>query len=188
MTSVRIYAATSLDGFAADGEGSIEWLERFEPHNYGYESFLAGIGCIILGRRTYELVRAIGEWPYRGKRVMVLASEPLWNLPDGTTYVGTGLEAAVQAARAMTPQDIWIAGGAITMQTALDAGLVDILEIFIVPVMLGTGIPLVNPLESHQKLAFDGSEAFDDGVVKLRYRPLGWTVSPTGRRTMTFSG
>ncbi len=172
MAHVRIYAATSVDGFVADGEGSIDWLERFEPRRYGYDAFIAEIGCIILGRRSYELVRAIGEWPYRGKQVLVLSSEPLWNLPAGASFVRSGLASAILSARQMTGQDIWIAGGAITMQTALDAGLVDIMEIFIVPVLLGSGLSLVNPLQRRHELRFEALEHFEDGVVKLRYRPV----------------
>ncbi len=55
------------------------------------------------------------------------------------------------------------------MQSALDDGLIDLMEIFLVPVLLGTGLGLLNDLRAHQSLLFDGIEAFPDGVVKLRY-------------------
>jgi dihydrofolate reductase len=75
----------------------------------------------------------------------------------------------VQKAREQTTGDIWIVGGAVTMQSALDEGLVDLLEIFLVPVLLGSGLNLLNDLAKRPTLTFDGIEAFPDGVVKLRY-------------------
>ena len=55
------------------------------------------------------------------------------------------------------------------MQSALEEGLVDMIEIFLVPVLLGAGLNLLNDLSRRPTLIFDGIEAFPDGVVKLRY-------------------
>jgi hypothetical protein len=55
------------------------------------------------------------------------------------------------------------------MQRALEDGLVDLIEIFLVPVLLGTGVSLLNDLRLRQALIFNGIESFTDGVVKLRY-------------------
>jgi dihydrofolate reductase len=76
---------------------------------------------------------------------------------------------ALQQARQTTHRDIWIVGGAVTMQSALDDGLIDLMEIFLVPVLLGTGLTVLNDLRVRPTLVLDGSETFPDGVVKLRY-------------------
>jgi dihydrofolate reductase len=76
---------------------------------------------------------------------------------------------ALQQARQATAKDIWIVGGAVAMQSALEDGLIDLMEIFLVPVMLGKGVSLLNDLRLRQTLIFDGIESFPDGVVKLRY-------------------
>jgi dihydrofolate reductase len=76
---------------------------------------------------------------------------------------------ALQRARETTQKDIWIMGGAATLQSALEEGLVDLVELFLVPVLLGSGLTLLNDLRRRQSLVFDGIEAFPDGVVKLRY-------------------
>ena len=66
MARVRFYVATSLDGFIADREGSVDWLAPYDARLYGYEKFVAEVGALIMGRRTYEMISAIGEdWPYR---------------------------------------------------------------------------------------------------------------------------
>jgi dihydrofolate reductase len=171
MTRVRFYVATSLDGFIADREGSVDWLAPYEPHNYGYDRFLGEIGAIVMGRRTYELIRAVGEeWPYAGKPVIVLSSSSLGEAPPGVIPNTRGIRAALQQAREATRKDIWVIGGAVTMQSALEERLIDTVELFVVPVLLGAGLNLLNDLSQRPALLFDGIEAFPDGVVKLRYQ------------------
>ena len=73
MARVRFYVATSLDGFIADREGSVDWLAPYDARLYGYDKFLAEVGALVMGRRTYEMISATGEdWPYAGKPVFVL--------------------------------------------------------------------------------------------------------------------
>ena len=83
--------------------------------------------------------------------------------------LGNDTRAALQQARETTRHDIWIVGGAVTMQSALEENLVDMLELFLVPVLLGSGLNVLNDLARRPTLIFDGIEAFPDGVVKLRY-------------------
>ncbi|MFA5900042.1 MAG: dihydrofolate reductase family protein [Hyphomicrobium sp.] len=170
MARVRFYVATSLDGFIADREGSVDWLAPYDARLYGYDTFVGEVGALIMGRRTYELIYAIGEdWPYAGKPVYVLTSTALGDVPDGVIPTTRGIRAAFHQARDKTRKDIWIVGGAVTMQSALEEGLVDMVEIFLVPVLLGSGLNLLNDLARRPTLTFDGIEAFPDGVVKLRY-------------------
>ncbi len=170
MARVRFYVATSLDGFIADREGSVEWLAPYDARLYGYDRFLAEVGALVMGRRTYEMIRAVGEeWPYAGKPVFVLTSRLLGDVPPGVVTTTRGIRAALQQARDTTRHDIWIVGGAVSMQSALEEGLIDMIEIFLVPVLLGAGLNLLNDLSRRPTLIFDGIEAFPDGVVKLRY-------------------
>ena len=170
MARVRFYVATSLDGFIADREGSTDWLAPYDAHLYGYAKFLAEVGALIMGRRTYELISAINEeWPYKGKPVFVLSSQSLGNVPLGVVATTRGIRPALQQARDATPKDIWIVGGAVAMQAALEENAVDMIEIFLVPVLLGSGLNVLNDLTRRPTLTFDGIEAFPDGVVKLRY-------------------
>jgi dihydrofolate reductase len=174
MGRVRLYVATSLDGFIADRDGGTDWLAPYDAHLYGYAKFLTEVGAVVMGRRTFELISAVGEeWPYKGKPVLVLSSRSLGDVPQGVMTITRGIRAALQQARETTGKDIWIMGGASTMQSALEAETVDFLELFLVPVLLGTGLNLLNDLSRRPTLTFDGIEAFPDGVVKLRYMMPG---------------
>ena len=107
MARVRFYVATSLDGFIADREGSVEWLAPYDARLYGYDKFVAEVGALIMGRRTYEMIRAIGEdWPYAGKPVFVLASRSLGDVPPGVVHDDArhqgGAAAGARARRATT--------------------------------------------------------------------------------------
>lgn len=170
MTRVRLYVATSLDGFIADREGSVDWLDAHDPRSYGYDAFLAEIGTVIMGRRTFEFVRAMGDdWPYAGKRAMVLSSRSLAGVPEGVLPSSRGMAGAIESARGTSSKDIWVVGGAVAMQSALDGGYVDLIDIFVIPVLLGRGLPLIADLKERQELSFQGIETFQDGVVKLSY-------------------
>jgi len=169
MTRVRVYSASSIDGFIADGEGDSEWLEPFNASIFEASGFLDEIGAVVLGRRTFEMLRAFGDWPYAGKRCFILVSDGVWDLPDGCVFVRTGIEAAIQAAREATSKDVWVAGGATTIQSAIDAGIVDTYEVCVVPVLIGNGLSLLNGLEARQNWFFDGISTFPQDIIKLRY-------------------
>lgn len=170
MSRVRLYFATSLDGFIADREGSVDWLEAHDPRNYGYDAFFADVGAVVMGRRTYEFARAMREdWPYAGRRSFVLSSRTLVGVPDGVLPTSGGMAGAITAARKVTAKDIWVVGGALAMQSAIDGGFVDQIDVFIVPILLGRGLPLIADLAQRRELSFEGIETFRDGVVKLTY-------------------
>ncbi len=172
MTQVRLYAAMSLDGFVADSDGDSTWMEAHHKSIFGESEFLDAIGAVVLGRRTCQMIQAFGEWPYSEQYALILSSQPPWPVPATAVIIPNGIRAAVQAARERTSKDVWIVGGAVTMQSALEAGLVDIVEICVAPYLIGSGLSLLNSLNELQKLEFDGIHAFSDGVVKLRYEVL----------------
>lgn len=172
MALTRIYVAVSADGFIADADGSTEWLAAFNPDAYGYSDFYDQVGAVIIGRRTFEFTQAFGDWPYSDRRAFILTSREIWDLPDNAVFVRNGMAAALEAARKVTSKDIWIIGGAATMRSALALRAVDRIELFVVPTMLGTGLPLLGRLEAPLNMALETLETFQDGVVKLTYRPL----------------
>lgn len=167
---VRLYVSTSIDGFIADADGGVDWLEPYQPASYGYQEFMQEVGTVVIGRRTFEQIATFGErWPYAEKRSIIVASQPLRALPpNGTTVLG-GIAAAVREAREQSSRDVWVLGGAVTMRSAIDAGLVDFIDIFVVPVLLGRGISLLGSLHVPRTLDLDGITTYQDGVVKLRY-------------------
>lgn len=171
MTRTVYYAATSADGYIAAPDGGVGWLDPFNSPELGYETFLANVGGVVLGRATYEQSLTFGPWPYPNRRGLVVTSRPIADLPPDTRAVSPAeLPKALRAMRAAVAQDVWIVGGGRTARACLDAGLLDELELYVVPRLLGDGIPLLERRAALTSLALLETRAFANGVVKVRYR------------------
>lgn len=143
MPRIRGYIASTIDGFIAEPDGSFGFLEPYPAEDADYEGFYAGIGTIVMGRDTYEAVLKSPEWSYKGKRSIVVTSRPIPSLPPDTEVWNRGVDALLDELRATDrPGDVWILGGGRLQQAFLDRNAVDRLEIYVVPVILGDGIPL----------------------------------------------
>ncbi|WP_198373157.1 dihydrofolate reductase family protein [Roseomonas rosulenta] len=168
---VRLYAAISLDGCLADAAGGVGWLAPFEAEDYGMDAFLAQVGSVLTGRTTYDQARGFGDWPYAGKRVVVMTNRPLDRDPPAGVEAASGNPAAVLARlRAGTPGDIWLLGGAVLAQHCLAQGLVDSLELFVMPVTLGAGLRLFAGDGPGRGWQLDAARPYPNGVLALTYR------------------
>jgi dihydrofolate reductase len=162
----------SADGFIADAAGGVSWLDPFNSPELGYEAFLETVGAVVLGRATYEQALTFGPWPYPGRQALIVSSKPLANLPPLARVVGTPqLPAAVRALG--TPKDTWVVGGGQTARACLDAGLLDELELYVVPRLLGQGIPLFSPRPQLTALKLVSTKPFSNGIVMHRYSTRG---------------
>ncbi len=170
MAEIRLYVATSIDGFIADERGSVDWLAAYPGEPVLFERFTRDIGTIVSGRTTYDQGRDIG-WP-AGKSTIVVTSRPLPPAPDVTAYDGP-LDSLVARLRAQH-DDIWVIGGGKLMAAFLDAGAVDRLAIFVVPIALGRGTPLFAGLERRHPLRFVSAGPHgESGIIRLIYEPEG---------------
>src|SRR5271154_6409462 len=133
----RIFIAQSLDGYIARPDGAIDWLRPFDSVDYGYETFLGEIGTVVMGRKSYELARSFGEWPYPLARCLVVTSQPLDDMPPNVTRVGADIARLVSALRASGGKDVWVMGGAMTINTFLEAQAIDRIDLFTIPILLG---------------------------------------------------
>lgn len=165
---IQIYIAVSLDGYVATDDGGISWINPYNSEDYGYQPFLESIDTIVMGRRTYEQLLRLRSWPYRGKRVVVLSSRQVEN-PPALVEVRGGEVTDIAAELRLTGNQIWLAGGSSTLRPFLDAGLVDRLELFIIPVMLGCGIRLFDPSPRFERLELQDCRTYGNGVVQLMY-------------------
>jgi dihydrofolate reductase len=169
MAKFRVNLAMSADGYIATPEGGTDWLEPYDANDYGYPEFIREIGIIVMGRRTYEQVRTFGAWPYSGKRTYVLSSNPLRSLPKGVEPAREGVAKLAARIRSTATRDIWVHGGAHTIGAFLEAGALDLLELHVVPVLLGEGIRLFECQGVPPRIKFDSIEALPRGVVRLTY-------------------
>src|SRR6266851_2334402 len=77
LLTVSVFVGTSLDGFIARPNGAFDFLPDGGGEPHGYDEFIASVDAIVIGRKTFETVLALGPWPYGNKRVVVLSSRPL---------------------------------------------------------------------------------------------------------------
>lgn len=168
----RAYIAASLDGYVSTADGGVDWLEAFGTQDYGYDQFIAEVDDIVIGRRTFDQTLGFGEWPYAGKRVTVLTSRPVEDPPPGTTAWLQGPAALAARLRTVdTSRDVWVLGGPQTLQGFRDIGAVDSYDIFVMPVLLGDGVPLFPAGGGQEDLTLTGQETYSDGVVRVTYEP-----------------
>jgi dihydrofolate reductase len=169
-----VFIGTSVDGFIARPDDKLDFLpaDGGEPH--GYAEFFASVDTILVGRRTLEVVLAFPEWPYGGKRVVVLSSRPLDLSAVGAKTVeqmsGSPTEIAAKL-EATGSQHVYVDGG-LTIQQFLRAGLIQHLTITRVPVLIGQGIPLFSTLPHDIRLRHVATLSYPSGLVKTEYEVL----------------
>jgi dihydrofolate reductase len=166
-----VFIATSLDGFIARRDGSLDWLpaDGGEPH--GYDEFIATVDTIVIGRKTFETVLTFDAWPYETKPVVVLSRTPsALRAPDGAVcdmMTGSPQE-IVERLTARGLRHLYVDGG-VTIQGFLEAGLIQRLIITRIPVLLGTGIPLFGPLSHDIRLEHVATRSYPSGMVQSEY-------------------
>jgi dihydrofolate reductase len=148
------YTATSIDGYIADEQNSLGWLFQFGDDAAGdnrYESFVAGVGALVMGSTTYEwLLREEirddpSRWPY-AQPTWIFTSRELPGLPGADLRFVSGPVEPVHAEIAALlgeGKDLWVVGGGELVGMFLDAGLLDELHLGVAPVFLGGGAPLL---------------------------------------------
>ena len=166
---VAAFIATSLDGYIAKKDGSIDWLtsRAEQAGDTGYDQFMASVDTVVLGRKTYELARTFGFWPYDGKQVEVL-STTLDPGADDRVLVHRTLGALVETLDDRGAKRVYVDGAA-TIQTFLRAGLLNELTITTAPVLLGAGISLFGSLDAEVSLSHNATRTLKAGFVQSDY-------------------
>ena len=156
MGLTRYYTATTLDGFIADPDNSLDWLFTRDQDRAGllnYAEFIAGVGALAMGSTTYEWVvdhefadkdPAEWKWPYEAP-CWVFTHRELQVVPDAPIEFTSGdvREVHAEMVAAAGGQDVWIVGGGDLAGQFADAGLLDEVIVYIAPVTIGAGAPLL---------------------------------------------
>jgi dihydrofolate reductase len=148
VSLTQYYTATTLDGFIADEKHSLDWLltrdqDRNGPLNYA--DFIAGVGALAMGSTTYEwILEHDQKWPYN-LPCWVFTHRQLQVVPGAPITFTRGDVAAVHAemVAAAGGRNVWIVGGGDLAGQFADAGLLDEVIVYVAPVMLGRGAPLL---------------------------------------------
>ena len=170
MRKIIAYLATSADGFIARPNGAVDWLDRKEPPGgYGMTSFYRSVDTVIMGRKTWEMGRRLGQPLYPGKVNYVLSRSRRRSTVEGIAFLRGSVGRVAAALRRTPGRNIWLVGGAEVFGAFLDAGQLDQLIVHVVPVLIGAGIPLLAPRHRAVPLRLLSSRRFSDGVVRLHY-------------------
>ena len=173
MSTIIYYVAASMDGYIADANGGVDWLPEGDAGGYGYEAFYAGVDALVMGRRTYDQVLGFGVWPYAGKPTYVFTGHSPDENPYGVEFVGVAPAEFLRSIASEYSGAVWLVGGANLAEQFRGAGLIDEYLIHVMPVILGSGIPLFGGEAPPTRLALVESKEYDDGVVMLHYHRVG---------------
>ncbi len=166
---ISIYIAASIDGYIARKDGNLDWLNLAcdAGEDYGFQQLLSSIDGVILGRNTYEVAASVVDWPYLGKRIVVL-SNSLKNVREEAELFSGDVVRLVSRLHSDGIKHIWIDGG-VTISQFLDLEMVDSMTVSVIPIILGSGIRLFNPIAKEQGCRLISSASYPSGVVQLRY-------------------
>jgi dihydrofolate reductase len=174
MPRVHVFVGASLDGFIAGPNDELDWLgggEGETPDSFG--PFFATIGCVLMGRRTYDIVDgfASGAWPYGDTPLLVATKRALSTKRTSVRAVKGSIEEMIAHAKEVAgARDVYVDGGQLIRST-LDAGLVDAITVTVVPIVLGAGIPLFAGVKQRHRLTLTGQRTVGGAAVELKYEP-----------------
>jgi dihydrofolate reductase len=167
MRRVRYRVAASLDGYIAGLRGEVDWIVADPTVDFG--DIYANFDTVLLGRRTFETTQQpdAPQWPSNWR--IYAFSKTL--RPEEHQGITVAIDAAstVRKLRDESGKDIWLYGGGGLFRSLLDARLVDSVEIAIMPVVLGHGVPLVELGAQRRNLRLIESQVYRSGIVHLQY-------------------
>jgi dihydrofolate reductase len=161
--------ATSLDGYIAGPQGEIDWIVSDPAVDFA--AIYTQFDTVLLGRQTYELTQQPGvpAWP-RGWRVFVFSRSLKPADHPSVTIVTDDVRRTVATLRAEAGRDIWLFGGGQLFSSLISLHLVDAIELAVMPVLLGSGIPLADALAQPARLTLTHADSSPTGIVNLRYK------------------
>ena len=169
---VVLYIAMSLDGYIATKENSIDFLSMVEQQgeDYGYAEFVKTVDTVIIGRKTYDKVLAMGfEYPHADKDVYIVTRTERPAIGNFKFYSGD-LAQLVNHLKVQSGKNIYCDGGSEVANELMKNNLIDELIVSIIPILLGDGIKLFNDGRPEKELSLVSSKQFESGLVQLHYK------------------
>lgn len=172
MRKIVLQLAVSLDSFIEGPNGEFDWC--FTDQDYGMGDFLADVDSVFIGRKSYELILAMGE---HGKAAFpplkyYVFSNTITNVEKGDILLSGNIVSKVNSIKNSQGKNIWLFGGASLTAALMQNKLVDEIALAVHPVLLGSGKPLFSGIDSQVKLSLAASKTYDTGLVFLTYKVL----------------
>ncbi|HBH47016.1 MAG TPA: dihydrofolate reductase [Bacteroidales bacterium] len=174
MAQIKLYIACSLDGYIARENHSLDWLNNFpNPDNsdYGYHAFIQNIDILVMGRKTYDEIMGFDvDWPYKDYKTFVLTSQSDFKVLTTETYVLNAINAPIiEQLKSASSKNIWIVGGSKVIAQFINLNALDEMMIFMIPVVLGSGISLFADKIKETPFKLIKAESYKSGAVMLSY-------------------
>jgi dihydrofolate reductase len=168
MRRVRYHVAASLDGYIAGPKGEYDWITH-DP-TIDFDAMFAQFDTFVMGRKTFEIIPPEQQRTKKGERTFVFSKTlKQADYPDVTIVSDRFAETVDALRKEDRKKDIWLFGGGELFRTLLEAGVVDTVEIAIIPVLLGGGIPMLPSPAPRAQLAFREHKIYPSGIVMLSY-------------------
>lgn len=173
MRKVILYIASSLNGKIAKPDGDIGWLESMpNPDNsdHGYAEFMQDVDTTIQGYSTYAQIRGWDiEFPYAGLKNYVVTSKPDREPYEHVEFIVGDPTQKVKELVGLPGKNIWLIGGGRLNGVFLNAGLIDEIRVFVIPIVLDEGIEIFEGLHEDVMLGSPEVVPHSTGAVELRY-------------------
>jgi dihydrofolate reductase len=172
MPEIIYYVASSLDGYIATADGSVDWLSRFHAagEDHGAGELEASADALLLGSHTYEFALNLGQWPSPDKKSWVFTRRALRILHPSITLTAQEPRDVVELLASRGLRRAWLMGGGKLAASFHADHLISRYIISLFPVLLGSGIPLLAPHSSPpDALRFVAAKPFKSGIVQLTY-------------------
>lgn len=174
---ITVHMVSSLDGFAASGDGSISWFETSCTYERGLpeedpEEFLKTVDCYVMGSRTYELALELSKnygWAYGDKPTIVLTRRELPKERKNIEFHSGDLKRFADDKLKPKYRNVWVVGGPMLVNEFIRLRLADEVRVSILPVLLGEGLPFFDHAGTLLPLHLKEAKAYRNGMVELCY-------------------
>ncbi len=167
MRRIRYQVAMSLDGYIAGPNGESDWI-IMDP-DIDFTGLFKQFDTLLMGRHTFQMMAKQGNAAMPGMKTIVFSRTLQQNDHPEVTIVAGECEKTAASLRAKSGKDIWLFGGGSLFRSFLDAGLVDSVELAVIPVLLGGGIPLLPSPAKQAKLKLTSHKIYKTGIIMLQY-------------------
>jgi len=166
MRRVRYFVACSLDGFLARLNGDVDWL--LTDQDYGMSAFFSTVDVAVMGRKTYDKAREMGQESFAGMETFVFCHAPAES--NKVKFVSGDVLEWLHEIRLKPGKDIWLVGGGDLVKQFLAARAIDEIALTIHPLLLGSGLPVIPIPFPETELELLEITPYDTGLVQLLYQ------------------